>query len=156
MSIFFFFTICHDFFIIFWTFYVAFCAYRPSPIRKSRCRPSRQPRPRLWTMNRTWMGFKLNCKNCCSIDHVKIIDQSVKRDSKEQREYYYWMETKEIVLVVECYKKALLIRWAIAKENEKLDAQSDEWGSQTFSFSWVTHDLDLMSVELDREEIRSQ
>jgi len=25
--------ICHDFFIIFLTFYVAFCAYRPSPIR---------------------------------------------------------------------------------------------------------------------------
>ena len=50
-----FFTICHNFFIIFWAFYVAFCAYRPSQIRvaetnPSRCRPSRQPRQRLWTM----------------------------------------------------------------------------------------------------------
>ena len=43
------------FFIIFLAFYVAFCVYRPSPIRvaetdPSRCRPSRRPRLRLWTM----------------------------------------------------------------------------------------------------------
>jgi len=50
--------ICHEFFIIFLAFYVAFCAYRSSPIRvaetdPSRCRPSRRPRPRprLWTMD---------------------------------------------------------------------------------------------------------
>jgi len=47
--------ICHDFFIIYEAFYVAFCAYRPIPIRvaetdPSQCRPSRWPRPRLWTM----------------------------------------------------------------------------------------------------------
>jgi len=47
--------ICHEFFIIFLAFYVAFCASPPSPIRvaetdPSRCRPSRRPRPRLWTM----------------------------------------------------------------------------------------------------------
>ena len=46
------------FFIIFLTFYVAFCAYRPSPIQvvetdPSRCRRSRRLRPRLWTMSLT-------------------------------------------------------------------------------------------------------
>ena len=57
-----FFMICHDFFIIFLAFYVAFCVYRPSPIRvaetdPSRCRPSRRPRPRLWTMLRRGCGL---------------------------------------------------------------------------------------------------
>ena len=60
-----FFTICHDFFIIFLAFYVAFCAYRPSPIRvaetdPSRCRPSRQPRQRLWTMGLSQEPNSLN------------------------------------------------------------------------------------------------
>ena len=45
------------FFQNFLAFYVAFCAYRPIPIRvvetdPSQCPPSRWPRPRLWTM--TW------------------------------------------------------------------------------------------------------
>ena len=54
-----FFTICHDFFIIFLAFYEA---YRPSPNRvaetdPSRCRPSRRPRPRLLTMFRFERGL---------------------------------------------------------------------------------------------------
>jgi len=66
--------ICHDFFIIFLAFYVAFCTYRPSPIRvaetdPSRCRPSRRPRPRLWTMISTqqlttmWIKLWLVCNH---------------------------------------------------------------------------------------------
>ena len=55
MWMFTFFKICRDFFRIFLAFYVAFCAYRPIPIRvaetdPSQCPPSRRPRPRLWTM----------------------------------------------------------------------------------------------------------
>jgi len=54
--------ICHDFFIIFLAFYIAFCAYHPSPIRVAEtdlswCRPSRRPRPRLWTM--AWASYCL-------------------------------------------------------------------------------------------------
>ena len=49
--------IYRDFFRIFRAFYVAFCAYRPIPIRvaetdPSQCPPSQRPRPRLWTMIR--------------------------------------------------------------------------------------------------------
>jgi len=64
-----FFTICHDFFIIFLAFYVAFCAYRPNLIRvaetdPSRCQPSRRPRPRLWTMINSWWSLEPGCDPC--------------------------------------------------------------------------------------------
>jgi len=48
-------TICRNFFRIFLALYVAFCGYRPRPIRFAetdsfQCPSSRWPRPRLWTM----------------------------------------------------------------------------------------------------------
>ena len=75
-----FFKICRDFFRIFWAFNVAFCAYRPMPIRvaetdPSQCPPSRLPRPRLWTMIDTPQIVVMLAEINAKLDTLKTLDK---------------------------------------------------------------------------------